>query len=174
MIFHVQHPVSPVCVLWPLALCCLSTYHVLPSPLPLALLPCLYYCLWPPTSPSRLSPLNTHLCLLQVNLAGYKGHHCPTDEEGFLDFARSLPSPVIYDTLLQAKPVSPISTYAATGNFRRLFEAAPPPNGLCVIGDATCYFNPINVRTVNVSRGSTFTIVVIFTKAFSFAGLYEP
>ena len=91
--------------------------------------------------------VSTPVCsLLQVNLSGYEGHHCPTDEEGFLQFAKDLPSPVIYEALVHAKPVSPISAYRKTGNFRRLFEKAPPPNGLCVIGDANCYFNPINVR----------------------------
>lgn len=82
---------------------------------------------------------------LQVNLSGYPGYHCPTDEEGFLEWARNLPSPVIYDTLKKAKPVSPISSYSKTDNFRRLFEKTPPPAGLCVVGDAACYFNPIFV-----------------------------
>ncbi len=84
---------------------------------------------------------------LQVNLAGYPGHQCPLDEEGFLEFARNLPNPLICQTILRAKPVSSISAYSGTDNFRRLFEAAPPPSGLCVIGDAACYFNPVNVRT---------------------------
>ena len=82
-----------------------------------------------------------------MNLAGYPGHQCPLDDEGFLDFAKNLPNPLIWKTLLRAKPVSSISAYSGTDNFRRLFEEAPPPSGLCVIGDAACYFNPVNVRT---------------------------
>lgn len=62
-----------------------------------------------------------------------------------MEWARNLPSPVIYDTLVKAKPVSPISSYSKTDNFRRLFEKTPPPAGLCVVGDAACYFNPIFV-----------------------------
>lgn len=83
--------------------------------------------------------------LLQLNLSGYKGYHCPLDEEGFLQFAKDLPSPTIYEAIRHAKPVSDISAYRNTGNFRRLFEKAPPPNGLCVVGDAVCSFNPIHV-----------------------------
>lgn len=82
---------------------------------------------------------------LQLNLAGYKGHHCPLDEEGFLQFAKDMPSPTIYEAIRHAKPLSDISAYRNTGNFRRLFEKAPPPDGLCVIGDAVCCFNPVNV-----------------------------
>ena len=84
------------------------------------------------------------LCL-QVNLSGYKGSYCPTDEAGFLEFARKLPSPTIYNALRQAKPLTPIISFAKTRNFRRLFEQVPPPKGLCVVGDAACCFNPINV-----------------------------
>ncbi|DBB05481.1 TPA: hypothetical protein ACH3X1_012440 [Trebouxia sp. C0004] len=86
----------------------------------------------------------------QLNLSGYKGYHCPLDEEGFLQFAKDLPSPTIYKAIRHAKPVSDISAYRNTGNFRRLFEKAPPPNGLCVIGDAVCCFNPINGQGMTV------------------------
>lgn len=86
-------------------------------------------------------------CHLQVNLVGYPGYQCPLDEEGFLEFAQNLPNPLIWKTLVRAKPVSSTSAYSGTDNFRRLFEAAPPPSGLCVLGDAVCYFNPVNVRT---------------------------
>ena len=60
-------------------------------------------------------------------------------------FAKSLPTSAVYDALQDAQPVSDITTYSGTDNQRRLFETAPPPSGLCVIGDASCYFNPVNV-----------------------------
>lgn len=87
----------------------------------------------------------------QVLLTGYKGHYPPTDEQGFLDFARQLPSPTIHNALKQAKPISKILSYTKTGNVRHQFEKAPPPDGLCVIGDAACYFNPVNVRILTAS-----------------------
>lgn len=72
----------------------------------------------------------------QVNLSGYKGSYCPTDDAAFLEFARKLPSPTIYNALRQAKPLTPVISFAKTRNFRRLFEKVPPPTGLCVVGDA--------------------------------------
>ena len=85
---------------------------------------------------------------MQVLMAGYAGHYCPTDEEGFMEWARTLPSPTIYNALSKAKPITPISTFAKTRNFRRMYEQAPPPKGLCVIGDAACSFNPVMVRSL--------------------------
>lgn len=84
-------------------------------------------------------------CLHQVILTGYKGYYPPTDAQGFLEHARSLPSQTIYNALRSGKIVSKIRKYAKTGNFRRQFDKVPPPEGLCVIGDAACFFNPVNV-----------------------------
>jgi hypothetical protein len=39
-----------------------------------------------------------------VTLIGMSGDYPPTDEEGFLEFARSLPDPMIYDLLRSAEP----------------------------------------------------------------------
>ena len=81
-------------------------------------------------------------------MSGYKGNYCPTDEQGFLDFARSLPCKKIYNALRQAKPLSPITTFSKTRNFRRLYDKVPPPKGLCVVGDAACCFNPVYVSSI--------------------------
>lgn len=83
---------------------------------------------------------------MQALFAGYPGSYCPSDEAGLMDWVRNLPSPTIYDAIKDAKPITPISTYAKTHNFRRQYETAPPPKGLCVIGDAACCFNPVMVR----------------------------
>ena len=90
------------------------------------------------------------LCVFlhQVILTGYPGSYPPIDPKGFLEFARSLPSQTIYNALHNGKIVSKISRYAKTGNFRRRFDKVSPPQGLCVIGDAACYFNPVNVCPV--------------------------
>ncbi len=97
---------------------------------------------------------------LQLIFAGYKGHHPPTDDAGFLDYARNLPSPTIHNAIAKATPVSPILSYSKTGNFRRLFEKQPPPEGLCVIGDAVCHFNPINVSCCIAPTGSQLQVPV--------------
>ena len=55
------------------------------------------------------------------------GDHPPKEEEGFLEFARSLPQPDIYNAISQAEPLSPISQYARTENLRRRYDKASCP-----------------------------------------------
>lgn len=42
----------------------------------------------------------------QVTLAEYGGKRAPIDEEGFLEFAKELPDPIMYQTLKRCKPVT--------------------------------------------------------------------
>ena len=56
-----------------------------------------------------------------VCLAGLAGDHPPTDEEGYLEFARSLPSPEIYDALTQAEALGPIHVFNRTENVKRSY-----------------------------------------------------
>lgn len=44
------------------------------------------------------------------------------DDEGYLEFARSLPKKEIYQAISQAKPVGPIFRYARTENMRRRYD----------------------------------------------------
>ncbi len=99
---------------------------------------------------------------MQVLLSGYKEHYPPHDTEGILEFTRSLPSTRVYDALAQAKPVTKVISYAKTGNFRQQYDQVPPPEGLCIIGDAACYFNPVNVRHIASSAHNTHTGVCMF------------
>ncbi|MBV9126363.1 MAG: hypothetical protein JO112_23690, partial [Planctomycetes bacterium] len=79
-----------------------------------------------------------------VTLSGRGGDYPPTDEAGFLDFARSLPSSMLYEAIRQAEPLSPIAGYRATENRLRHFERlARWPEGFVVLGDAACAFNPV-------------------------------
>ena len=57
----------------------------------------------------------------QLILTGLQGDHPPTDEEGYLEFARSLPSPEIYHALTQAEPLGPIHVFNRTENVKRFY-----------------------------------------------------
>ncbi|BDA41680.1 Putative epoxidase LasC [Coccomyxa sp. Obi] len=79
----------------------------------------------------------------QVILTGLAGDHPPTDEEGYLEFARSLPQKDIYEAIKQAEPIGPVYTYSRTENVRRHYEKVDLPAGVCILGDAATCFNPV-------------------------------
>lgn len=79
-----------------------------------------------------------------VTLGGAVRNYPPTDEEGFLQFARSLPSPIIYDAIRRAEPLTPIYGYRRTENRLRHYERLEKmPESFLVLGDAVCAFNPV-------------------------------
>ncbi|HTG33223.1 MAG TPA: NAD(P)-binding protein [Thermoanaerobaculia bacterium] len=78
-----------------------------------------------------------------VTIAGVMHDYPPTDEEGFLKFARSLSSPELYRAIEHAKPLSRVWGYRRTENRLRHYDKASVPQGFAALGDSVCAFNPV-------------------------------
>jgi 2-polyprenyl-6-methoxyphenol hydroxylase-like FAD-dependent oxidoreductase len=78
-----------------------------------------------------------------VTIAGVMHDYPPTDEQGFLRFARSLSSPELYRAIEHARPLSRIWGYRRTENRLRHYHEADVPQGFAALGDSVCAFNPV-------------------------------
>lgn len=79
-----------------------------------------------------------------VTVGGYAGNYPPLDEEGFLQWAKDLPDPSIYESIRVAKPITPIRGYRTPTNRLRHFEKIDRrPEQFIATGDSVCAFNPI-------------------------------
>lgn len=76
--------------------------------------------------------------------AGMLGDHPPADPEGYLEYAKGLPLDDMYRLLRHAEPESDVALYKFPSYQRRHYERLSElPDGLVILGDAHCSFNPI-------------------------------
>ena len=97
-----------------------------------------------------------------VTVGGMAGNYPPTDEAGFIQWARDLPDPSLYEAIRIAKPITPIRGYRTpTNRLRRFEEMDRWPRGFIVTGDAVCCFNPIYGQGMTTSALDALAIAKV-------------
>ncbi|MDY7228508.1 NAD(P)/FAD-dependent oxidoreductase [Hyalangium rubrum] len=79
-----------------------------------------------------------------VTLHGYFGDDPPRDDKGFLEFARSLPQPDIYEAIRDAKPLTEAVVHKIPSSRMLHYERMENfPEAFVLLGDSVCALNPV-------------------------------
>jgi 2-polyprenyl-6-methoxyphenol hydroxylase-like FAD-dependent oxidoreductase len=95
----------------------------------------------------------------ELSLTGMLDDHAPTDPDGFLAFAKSLPVPEIYDAVSKGEPVDDAVKFTFPASIRKHYQRLQRfPAQFIVSGDAMCSFNPLYAQGMTVAGMESLTL----------------
>ncbi|KLA35270.1 FAD-dependent oxidoreductase [Bacillus cereus] len=87
-----------------------------------------------------------------VTFSGYANEKAPQTDDEFYDFAENLSISNVTDFLNKAEGITDIKTYKIPYQVRRRFDLVNNvPEGLLVVGDAQCRFDPVFGQGISVA-----------------------
>jgi 2-polyprenyl-6-methoxyphenol hydroxylase-like FAD-dependent oxidoreductase len=88
---------------------------------------------------------------LLISMIGRFGDYPPTNQEGFLAFARELHYDLAWRIIKDAEQLSPIAHHRFPTSVKRHYEEMTAVDRFIAIGDALCTFNPIHAQGMSAA-----------------------
>jgi flavin-dependent dehydrogenase len=99
-----------------------------------------------------------------ITLVGVNADYPPTEETKYLDFARSLTDPKTSEWIESLTPIGPIVGYRPISTLQHFDQIPNFPDGLLIMGDALCSFNPFYGQGMSVAATSSIMLDKILSQ----------